>query len=181
MDLINSMTSDNAELIGTLISGDMMANQGADSESAEQVSNVMNMLLTNMADYKSEDPDEDSVSAEAEAVNHALSLAAMGADGLKDQTLFDTADGQSGVLGSTPDAFIDTVVNSQVIMTTVEQAVYDNEMGQNPLGIPSLSASEEQEVTRALETYFAENGGGADLERKLEAIAAMVNIDLDLG
>ena len=179
-NMIEAMTTDNAELLGTLMSGDMMTKQGAASESAEQVSEVMNLLLDNMAAYKSGNPDKDSIASEADAVNHTLSLAAMGTDSLKEQTLFDTADGEKGVLGSTPDAFIDTVVNSAVIMTTVEQAVYDKEMGKNPLGIPELTESEVARVEDALENYFTDNGGGAELARKLEAIAAMVNVDVNL-
>ena len=177
-EMIEIMSSENADMLSTLLDSGLVSNKGASEEKADNVSQTMDQLLKNMADYKATDPDDEDMAREAEAVNSVLTIAMSGGEN-EDKPLFSTEETQ-GVVDSTPDEFIDTVVNSTSIMKTVEDVVYEKEMNDNPLGISDLSTEEEEQVVAALENYYAENGGGEELEKKLEAIATVINVKIDI-
>ena len=197
-EMINHMTGDNADLITTVISagigtgkteqkpadkeqeGEAAEGEGATTASKEEVvSTVMELLLKNMAAYRATNPSAAEVSREASAVNKMLALSGLSTSAIGDKPLFNTED-QVGVIGSTSDSFISTVINSKVIMETVEETVYGKGFGHNPLGIPSLGVEEEAMVAESLNNYHDANGGGAELARKLEAIAAIINVNVDI-
>lgn len=175
--LINLMTADNADLLTTVMNTGAVTGQGGSTEKADNVSLAMELLLGNLAEYKAGNPDEEDVAREADAVNYVLNLA-MSAQS-NNGKLFDTAE-EKGSLGATSEEFIHTVVSSTSIMKTVDELVYEKELGDNPLGISELDADEKENVENTLQNYYDENGGGAELERKLEAIAKVINLNIDI-
>lgn len=177
-DMINVMNADNAEMLSSMMNSGMVAKQGASEEKADNVSLAMDMLLRNLADYKATNPSKEDVAREAEAVNFVLSLSMVGSNS-DGKSMFNTDD-QKGAVDCTPDEFIHTLVTSVSIMQTIEELVYDKELGENPLGIPALDEAEAESVVASLENYHEENGGGAELARKLEAIAAVINVTIDI-
>ncbi|MBQ8407819.1 MAG: hypothetical protein IJY39_03045 [Clostridia bacterium] len=177
-NLINVMNADNADVLGTLLNSGVVSKQGASEEKADNVSLAMDLLLRNLAEYKAGNPDAEDVAREAEAVNSVLTLAMNGANA-NGKSMFSTEE-SVGVVEMTPDAFIHTLVSSTSIMKTVEDLVYDKALGDNPLGISNLDPAEEEVVAEALQNYYSNNGGGAELERKLEAIAAVINVKVDV-
>ncbi len=181
-ELINNINKDNAEMISSMITGDMIGNFGSVAENTETVSDSLKSLIDNMANYKEGNPDEASVNKEAEAVTTILSLAIIGSG---EGSMFDKKDEagevlEQGAVGSDPDSFITTVVESEVVMGTVTDTVKNNES--NPFGVTYDTEEEKQEVASALENYYAENATGDDeeLKSKLQDLAIVMDVEIDL-
>ena len=87
---------------------------------------------------------------------------------------------EQGAVGSDPDSFITTVVESEVVMGTVTDTVKNNES--NPFGVTYDTEEEKQEVASALENYYAENATGDDeeLKSKLQDLAIVMDVEIDL-
>ena len=169
-------------MISSMITGDMIGNFGSVAENTETVSDSLKSLIDNMANYKEGNPDEASVNKEAEAVTTILSLAIIGSG---EGSMFDKKDEagavlEQGAVGSDPDSFITTVVESEVVMGTVTDTVKNNES--NPFGVTYDTEEEKQEVASALENYYAENATGDDeeLKSKLQDLAIVMDVEIDL-
>jgi hypothetical protein len=181
-ELINNINKDNADMISSMITGDMIGSFGSVAENTETVSDSLKSLIDNMASYKEGNPDEASVNKEAEAVTTILSLAIIGSG---EDSMFDKKDEsgeiiEQGAVGSDPDSFIATVVESEVVMGTVTDTVKNGES--NPYGINYSSEEEKQDVASALENYYAENANGNDeeLKNKLKDLAIVMDVEIDL-
>ena len=182
-DMINSITKENAEIITSLVTKDLVGNFSSSVENAESVSNSLKNLINNMADYKEGNPDDASISKEAEAVTLILSLAMTGSES---GAMFDKKDEygnviEQGSVGSNADDFISTVVESNVVMNTVKQAVSDNGGNSNPYGISYDSEEEKQDVADALERYYVENGKSKELADSLNDLAKVMDVEIDLS
>ncbi len=179
-DLIDTITPESAEMVSSIVSSTMVSDMGVADEHAEAVSSAMSSMLTNMAEYKTNNPDSTDHGKEAEAVNTLLDMAMNITTEATDTPMFSN-DETEGVLGTTADEFIDLIVNSEVVSQTVKETVKDNGYSDNPLGLPALSEAEKASVTKTLENYHAENSGDEELAALLESIAAIVNVDLVLS
>ena len=174
--LINSITKESAEMLGTMVNPSMIENYGVPESNSEAVSSAVTSLLNNMASYESGE-DTASSEKEADAVSTLLDLAMTGSQ--SEGALFNGDEGE-GTLNTTADEFIDLVVTSEVVSTTVDELIYQNGYNDNPLGISDLGDQDKESITGAIEDYYASNGGGEDLARQLEAIAALLNVDVEL-
>ena len=181
-DLINNINKDNADMISSMITGDMIGSFGSVAENTDTISDSLKSLIDNMANYKEGNPDEASINKEAEAVTTILSLAIIGSN---DGAMFDKKDDNGnvvdqGAVGSDPDSFIATVVESEVVMGTVTDTVKNGES--NPYGVSYETEEEKDEVASALENYYLENANGNDeeLKGKLQDLAIVMDVEIDL-
>lgn len=179
-NLINNVTPDSAEILGSVVTSSMVTEMGVPKENAEAVSSALSSMLNNMADYNGTEADPDAVAKEAEAVNQILDLAINITPDSECKSLFNDGDAE-GVLGVTAEEFIDLVINSEVVSATLEETIYANGYSDNPLGIPELSEGDIAQAKAALLNYYVSNGGGEELARQLQAIAAIVNIDISFN
>ena len=178
-NMIDNVSKDNAEMISSMLTDSMIEKFGGSTTgNTENATSAVTNLINNMADYKEESPDDESVAKEAEAVTKLITIATTGST---DEPLFDTADGDKGTLAADPQSFISTVVESSVVMATVNQSVDGQEAGSNPYGITYGSEEEKEEVASALENYYAENGGGEELAEKLNNLAIIMDVEINLN
>ena len=183
-DMINSLSKENADMVTSMITGDMAGNFGSNVENPDELTDSLKDLINNMADYKDGNPDEASVNKEAEAVTKILSLAIAGSG---DGAMFDKKDEngeviEKGVVASDVDSFISTVVESSVVMSTVANSCEGKENGANPYGVAYDSEEEKADVAAALENYYVENRHeDADLESKLQNLAIVMDVEIDLN
>ncbi len=174
-NMIDNVNKDNAEMISSMVSGDMIGDYGVDVDNSASVSDALKNMVYNMADYKEGNPTDEDVDKEAEAVTKMLNLAMVGAG---DGPMFDTEDGEKGSVASDPDSFIGTVVESDVVMKTIGQSVEGKESGSNPYGVTYNTEEEKANVVASLEKYYEENGGGAELAEKLSNLAIAMNVEI---
>lgn len=183
-DMIHSLNKENAEMVGSLVTGDMVGNFGASFDNSNEVSDSLKSLINNMADYKSENPDDASVNKEAEAVTKILSLAVAGSS---DGAMFDKRDEngeliEKGIVGPDADSFIASMVESDVVMGTVNETCEGKVVGDNPYGITYDSEEEKEDVAAALESYYFENGGNdPELKDKIVSLSVVMDVEIDLN
>ena len=164
-------------MISTLVTPSLVESYGVSSESSETVSSTVTSILDNMANYENEDDVSGEMAAkEAEAVSTLLDLAITASTSTGD--LFN-ADSSVGSLDTTAEEFIELVVTSEVVYGAIDDTVYRDGNTDNPLGT-NLSAEDNAQVVDALESYYESNGGGEDLAKQLEAIAIMLNVNIEL-
>ncbi len=175
--LLDNISKDSAEMISTLVTPTLVESYGVSSESSETVSSTVTSILDNMANYENEDDVSGEMAAkEAEAVSTLLDLAITASTSTGD--LFN-ADSSVGSLDTTAEEFIELVVTSEVVYGAIDDTVYRDGNTDNPLGT-NLSAEDSAQVVDALESYYESNGGGEDLAKQLEAIAIMLNVNIEL-
>ncbi|MBR4031287.1 MAG: hypothetical protein IKJ07_00965 [Clostridia bacterium] len=175
--MIHSVNTDNSEMLTTIVTGNVVSGVNSNVENSDTVADSLSHLINNMAQFKEGNPTDEAVSSEAEAVSQVISLAMTGAD---DGAVFNTED-TKGSIDATPDEFIGQMVNSDVVMKTVNQTVENEEQGSNPYGVKYSNEKEQQNVTKALENYYVENGGGEELAEKLQNLAIVMNVEINLG
>ena len=174
-NMIDNVNKDNAEMISSMVSGDMVGGYGVEVDNSASVSDALKNMVYNMADYKEGNPADEDVDKEAEAVTKMLNLAMVGAG---DGPMFDTEDGEKGSVASDPDSFIATVVESDVVMKTIGQSVEGKETGSNPYGVTYNTEAEKQNVASSLEKYYEENGGGEELAERLKNLAVAMDVEV---
>lgn len=175
--LLDNLTAESAEMIGTMVTSSLVESYGVSSEKSDIVSGAVSSLLDNMASYETTEENSEESAKEAEAVSTLLDLAITGSS--TQGSLFTTEEG-GGSLETSADEFVELVVTSSVVSTTIDKMVHEDGHNDNPLGIPELSESDKTEITGAIESYYVNNGGGADLAKTLESIAAMMNVNVEL-
>ncbi len=178
-ELLDNITPASAEVLGSMVTSSMVTDMGVPAENAEAVSSTVTSMLNNMASYENT---EDSAAAdrEAEAVNQILNMAMnITPESMEESSLFNDG-GEAGLLGVTAEEFVDLIAGSQVISQTLIETVIEQGYSDNPLGVPELSDFEKSVMTDAVHAYYEANGGGAELAQQLEALAAIVNISIDL-
>ncbi len=186
MELLDNMTPENAELLSTMTTPSMIKEYVADEEKAETVSDSVTNLFTNMADFKTNNPDatDDDYQREADAVNTVLNLAVDGAES-ENKPLFNTEPGDStGKVDATAYEYVELVVTSDVVSKTVRDTLDENPDG-NPYGI-NPSDDDSEQLSTALVDYYNDNadpdGDNSELVDRLNSIAEFTNITMpELG
>ena len=176
--MINSVNTGNAEMLAAVLTPDVVngvaSGTNSSVENSDTVSNSLSDLITNMAEFKEGNPTDDQVSSEAAAVSQVISLAMTGSN---EGALFNSGD-TKGSLDATPDEFIGQMVESEVVMKTVNTTAKE---GENPYGINYSDEDEKNSVANALEDYYASHGGGDELAEKLQNLAIVMDVEIDLG
>lgn len=191
--LLDTISKDTAEMIGTLVTPSLIENYGVSTEKSDTVSSTVSSLLDNMANYENEDDvNGEQAAKEAEAVSTLLDLAITASDsngGSLFNTKTDNGTGEggevsTGSLDTTAAELVELVVTSEVVSTTIDDMVYRDGNDDNPFGA-QLNEQDAAEATTAIEEYYANNKGASaeadeELARKLEAIAIMLNVQVEL-
>lgn len=175
-NMIDNISMDNAEMITSMVSGDMVGEYGMQVGNTDTVSDSLKNMIYNMAEYKEGNPTNEDLDSEAEAVTKMLNLAMNGAG---EGPMF----GENGSVANTPDEFIGQVVTSNVVMGTIDESVKDKEQGSNPYGINYSSEEEKQEVSDAMKNYYETNKDDpeqGDLADKLSTLAIAMDVELVL-
>ena len=175
--LMSNMTPSNAELLSTMTTPSMMIKYGAKEEKALTVSDSVSVLFRNMADfaeYSEHGEGSEEYAREANAVNTVLMLVMDSTDS-EEEYLF-AKDGSEGKTGVSADEYVELLVTSEVVSSTLLSTVEKN--SDDPFGITATPEDEEM-LTVAMENYYMANktdGDNTDLVSKLEAIAIVTNI-----
>ena len=175
--LLGSITKESAEMVGSMVTPSMLEGFGVSSENSEAISSTVGSLLNNMAGYDASGEDSEAAAREAEAVNTLLDIALNGASA--EGALFN-GEGGDGALGTSAEELVDLVMSSTVISGTLDEVVNQNGYNDNPLGIPELSDADLGQLTAAIEAYYAAGGNDPETARQLEALAALLNVDIEL-
>lgn len=176
--LIEDLDPDKADMLSSMVTPSSMMKYGAKDEKAQSVSNSVSDLFNNMANFTA-DPGSDAYKQEADAVNTVLDLAMKGSDADDTRRLFGT-DGE-GKLDTNADDFVSLVVNSEVVSATIIGAASTGE--ENPYGICPTD-DDREELSLAMEAYYAENSEGktaeeiADLQARLNALAVVTDMPI---
>lgn len=176
-EMINNIDKQTAEVITSVVTDSLVSNMGIETANSDTVADSVQNLINNMADYKESAPTEEEVAEEAKAVTNILSLAMSGTN---EGPLFDTEE-EKGTVAANPNEFISTVVNSTVVMETVQETVSSMESGENPYGLADFDEVDKADIENALQNYYTENGGGEDLAAKLGDIAFILNVNFYTG
>ena len=171
--MIKNVNVDNADMLTSIITGSVVTGFNSNVGKADTVSDSLSDLINNMAQFKEGNPTDAEVSSEAEAVSQVIALAMTGSN---DGAIFNT-ENTKGSVDATAEEFIGQMVNSDVVMKTVDNTA---EADNNPYGVTYSSEKEQENVSNALENYYVENGGGAELAEKLENLAVVMNVDVNL-
>ena len=177
-NMMHEVNHENKEMISSMVTGNMVNDFGVGIENTETVAESFRNLIDNMAKYKDEERSDEEMTSEAHAVSKILTLATCGAgEGPK----FDK-DGVEGSVDSSSDEFIKSMVESEVVMTTVSQTAEGKEQGSNPYGITYADEQERADVSASLERYYEQNAdnGDEELEQKLFDLALVMDVEIDL-
>ncbi len=176
--LLDDLTPESAEALGSMVTSSMVADMGAPAENAESISGTVSSMLNNMAHYE-DGGDSAKTEKEVEAVNQVLDMAMNIGENDTDIPVFST-ETEVGMIDSTVEEFVDLIAGSDVISQTLVETVYEQGFEDNPLGIPELNAEQQEMAIDAIHSYYNDNGGGAELAQKLEALATVLNLSVDL-
>lgn len=184
-NLISNMTSEKADLLGSMVTPSLVEKYGSSSEKSETVSSSVSNLFNNMADYtdsSSATASDSDYKREADAVNKVLQLAMDGANS-DDKALF-SVNGEDGKINSTPEEFVELLVTSKVVSKTLNETVYDNGNNDNPYGV-NTKAEDAEMLSAAILGYYEDNKTGdqakdEELVKTLNAIAVITNIESPL-
>ncbi len=174
--LIEDLDPSKADMLSSMVTPSSMVKYGSSEEKANTVANSVSDLFNNMANFNAEEG-SDAYKHEADAVNTVLDLAMKGADDGDERRLFGT-DG-AGKLDTNADDFVHLIVNSEVVSSTILSTASTGE--QNPYGIYP-SDEDREELSTAMEAYYAENSQGktdeeiADLQARLNALAIVTDM-----
>ncbi len=169
-ELIENITPESVDVISSVITSSVLENSGVKSEKTEVISTTVTSLLDNMAKY-----DGDAHHEEAEAVNTILDIAMNASD-----STFSNGE-ETGSVGKTADEFIDIVVNSDVVSGTIVDVVNSDSFESQPSVVEGLTEEEQGQLAAALEDYYANGAGDAELLEKLEAIASFLNVNANFN
>ena len=177
--LMSNMTPSNAELLSTMTTPSMMIKYGAKEEKAATVSDSVSDLFRNMADfaeYSGYGEGSEEYAREANAVNTVLMLVMDSTD--SEESYLFARDGSEGKTGVSADEYVELLVTSEVVSTTLLTTVEKD--SDDPFGINAGPEDEEMLLT-AIDNYYNENktdGDNTELISKLEAIAIVTNIPI---
>ena len=180
--LISNMSPENAELIGTMTTPSMMVKYGAKEDSSDVVASSVTTLMNNMAAFQNKATSDTAYDTEADAVNTLLVLA-MDSAASDSDTIFAADDTGAGRTGMSANEFVDLIVSSEVVGETLLTTVYEDGNNDNPYGVYPTDADQEA-FSAAVDEYYANNSEGLSeeeldvLEKKLNAVAVIVNMDL---
>lgn len=177
-ELISNITTDSADMLSSMLSTSMIEDMGVSEEKSESVTSAINSMIDKMAQYNESAPEGTDTAKEAEAVNQILNMAINITPESTEGSIFNGE--EEGALGCTADELVDLIVNSEVVSATVKETVHENGYSENPLGLPELSESDREQAEQAIADYYVSNGGGEELASTLEAIAAIINVQVDL-
>ncbi len=179
--LISELTPSSAETLQQLSTPETVMNYGVPEENAQKVSDVLSDMFGQMSSAKESGMSEEKYQAEAEAVNDMISIAMTIGESDSTQTLF----GSNGVTGITATEYVDRVLDSEVISTTVVNAAYNHSTGtivNNPLGMAkNLTESEKSELVGAIESEWKSGGQTNDQKKLLGSIAAILGVEVEFS
>ncbi len=174
-ELMQNLTPDNAELLSSMATPEMMKEYVKNEEKAESVSNSVSSLFNNMAALNTED--EEVYNKEAEAVNTMLNLAMEGSSS-DEKAMFTEFDQngnviREGKMDTDAAGFVELIATSSVVSKTVNETVDEGE--ENPYG---LNPSDEDEaiLSSALTKHYDEAKGDLNAEEREELKKTLSNI-----
>ncbi len=167
-ELISDMTPENARLLSTMTTPDMVKGYVKNEEKAETVSNSVSSLFSNMADFDTDD--EEEYNREADAVNAIVDLAT-NASSSEQKSVF-SRNGEEGKIDATPDEFVSLLSNSEVAGKTVKDTLESE--GENPYGI-RLNEEDENDLNAALIDRYNNRSAEEDAD---ELIITLTDIAL---
>ena len=178
-DLIVNMTPATSTTLQQFTSPDNMQNFGIPERSAEQTSGLVSNIFNNLSDAKESGTlTDEEYKAEAEAVSDIINIAmnATG-EGASGDTLFNE--------NQTVTSFVDRVTDSKVMGQTIVDTVYDENGNKtvDPLNSTvTLSDSDTAELLEAMNKNLAkaDEANKEETQKTLEAIAALVNVNVEL-
>ncbi len=181
--LMQDLTVENAELLGSMATPEMVKDYVANEEYAESISGSISSLFNNMVTIGHED--EEKYEKEADAVNTMLNLAIEGSSS-SSSSIFSEKDESGSVVNQgrmDTDAagFVELVVSSSVVSKTIEDTVSNDQT--NPLGIIP-SEQDTAALTQALTDHYdaakteLSDEELAELASTLGNIALIANIDV---
>lgn len=170
--LMKDLTPGNANIISSIISPNLLKDQGVPAEYSDKTSTMIKTLFNEMSKVE-----EANVNKEANAVKYLFDLG-MASKEDTSTPLF----GQNGKIKDTDD-FVNRCLTSEVVAKTLEDTVYDssNNIILDPIGLKDKINNENQnEVIDALNRYIANNSitpANTKDVRDIAALASIFNIE----
>ena len=178
-DLIVNMTPATSTTLKEFTSPDNMQNFGIPEQSAEQTSGLVSNIFENLSNAKESGTlTDEEYKAEAEAVSDIINIAMNAtSDGANSESLFDE--------NQTVTDFVDRVADSKIMGQTIVDTVYDENGNKtvDPLNTTvNLSNSDKAELLAAMNNNLAnaDDDNKEETQKTLEAIAALVNVQVEL-
>lgn len=182
--LIINMTPASASAMKEIANETLLESMGVPEERSAVSANAASNLFDNMASFKEEYPEasDEDFKKEADAVNHVFVLAVgKEEDDESEARLFDNEEtGEQGEFEMTAYESVELIVNSVVISDTLEDLVYgegDNAKHDPLEAADSISDSDKQLLSDALDEYYDDNKSENGIERKLVAIGALFGVE----
>jgi len=174
--LIENMSESSANVICKMITPEFIRERGLVNGDLQHVSDMLKELFMQMA--QSDSMSEQEYKNEAKAIKN-----------LYDMMIKATSDGGdifNGADSIDPDEVIDNYMSSKVISQTLYSHAYKNgdlKIDFLCFGSNSIGKSDKERIVRAIENYYYKHNNGSDpmFKEKLQALAAMlcINIDFD--
>ena len=180
--VLETLTPETASALKHLITPDVMGSIGIEGEKAEVMSNIISNIFDNIAEAKTNGITEEEYNAEIEMVSDIINVTMSMASGSSSP---DEIFGDSAEAGNTVQGYVNNVMDSEIIGTTIIDSVYgDSDTPKmDPLGANvELSESEETVLLDTINEKLSEadESEKEETEKKLTAIAAFVNVKIDI-
>ncbi|MBQ9416253.1 MAG: hypothetical protein IJU20_05385 [Clostridia bacterium] len=160
--MLENLTPTTATILSGVVDDTVLESMGVPQDSLAGTSEVMQNLITNLAQMKEEKSDEEAAE-EAGAVSDLLTMVMSSSD--TDGILFD----EGGSTGKSAEEFLESLTNSEVVSSTISESVKgsdDGELRHDPMNISDLMLEQDKD---SLKTAI----GNSDMDegRKAELIA----------
>lgn len=172
-NLLDTITVESAEVIEHMIDSELISSLGVNEKSAETMSEMVTSTLNKLASIKEEGTiSEEQYNAEIESITYLIN------------TALDVSTGEGEDSEILISEYVDTILDSEVVTSTVIEAVYGEggtEAIHNPLEIEFEPTEEEkQELTEALTTKLnsASEEDKETMEMTITAIASLINVEV---
>ena len=180
-ELIETITPTSAETLKHLTTPETVKNYGVPEKNAEKISDVFSDIFDQMAVAKENGMTEEQYENEANAINDMLNIAMNIGEAKDNEAIF----GKDSVTEITATEYVERVMNSDVISTTVVNAAYDSNNGEiinDPLGLAKdLTDSEKTELVSAIDSNWKNCEQTTENKNLLSSIAAILGVELQFN
>jgi hypothetical protein len=184
-EMLKDLSPESARVLQTMATPSVIRKYGVPEKSAVPVSEMVGDTFKNLSDARANGMPWSEYLKESAAVSNMMDILMT-----TDKTSTAPTFGTDGVTGVTAEEYVNNIMDSKVMSTTIMDRVYVDEDGDgaadtqvnDPLNSKRrLASSEKEELTAALNTRWNASDKSDETQKKLIATAAMLNVEVALN
>lgn len=175
-NMLDDLTPSSSKVLQSISTPSVVMTYNVSERSAAPVSDILSDVFGNLSNAKEEGMSDDEYEKESVAVANMMDVLMT-----KDNGATNTF-GEDSATGLTAAEFVNNIMDSKVMSTTLVENVYDDgeNANHNPLNRENgLNDNEKADVLSAITDRWEASDKSAETEKKLVSIAAVLNLSIE--